>query len=120
MRRMKQVIVRWGLAGGLALLTGCFSGRDDAVAEPAAAAPSATGGSTARDWRHRIAASEFTLTKDGAWLSPEVRPPVRFDELIYSWHLNQPGDTFRLYLKAGFAPGDDTGWLYAGFWGGRG
>lgn len=119
MCRMKQVIVRWGLVGGLALLAGCVSGsgRDEAVAESAATAPAANGKPIVRDWRHRIAASEFTQTAEGAWLSPEVRPPVRFDELIYSWHLNQPGDTFRLYLKAGFAPGDETGWLYAGFWG---
>jgi len=114
MLRMKKVIVRWGLVGGL---TACVSGRDDAVAEPAAAALASNSDAAARDWRHRIAASEFTQTTDGAWLSPEVRPQVPFDELIYSWHLNRPGDTFRLYLRVGFAPGDETGWLYAGFWG---
>jgi hypothetical protein len=49
----------------------------------------------------------------GAW----VRPPFPFEELIYSWHLHRPGDTFRLFLQAGFGPGDETEWLYAGCWG---
>jgi hypothetical protein len=78
------------------------------------AAPAAPG---PIDCRHRIPASAFTETSLGEWVSEPVRPAFPFDELIYSWHLNQAGDTFRLYLKAVFGPGDETDWLYAGCWG---
>ena len=69
------------------------------------------------DWRHRIPASAFNKTATGEWTSPLVQPAFAFEELIYSWHLNQPGDTFRLYLQVVFGPSDQTDWLYAGFWG---
>ncbi len=69
------------------------------------------------DWRHRIPDSAFQKTAAGEWTSPLVRPPFAFDELIYSWRHQQPGDTFRLYLQATFGPADETDWLYAGFWG---
>ena len=69
------------------------------------------------DWRHRIPASAFQKTAPGEWTSPLVQPAFAFEELIYSWHLRQPGDTFRLYLKVIFGPSDETDWLYAGFWG---
>lgn len=69
------------------------------------------------DWRHRIPAAAFQKTADGEWVSPVVPTPFAFAELIYAWHLHRPGDTFRLYLKAGFGPNDETDWLYAGCWG---
>jgi hypothetical protein len=69
------------------------------------------------DWRHRIPSSAFEKAVDGEWTSPLVQPDFPFDELIYSWHLHRPGDTFRIYLKVGFGPVDETDWLYAGFWG---
>jgi hypothetical protein len=51
------------------------------------------------------------------WVSSRIEAPFPFDELIYSWHIHQPGDTFRLYLQAGFGPDDNSDWLPAGFWG---
>ena len=80
-------------------------------------AAAAAGQVAALDWRHRIPASAFEKTADGEWTSPLVQPAFAFDELIYSWHVHRPGDTFRLYVKAGFGPADETDWLYAGFWG---
>src|ERR1700752_4222214 len=74
-------------------------------------------GGAAQGWRHRIDGSEFQKSADGEWISPVVKPDFAFDELIYSWHLHKPGDTFRIYLKAVFAPGDETDWLNAGYWG---
>jgi hypothetical protein len=71
----------------------------------------------AQDWRHRIEAEEFQKTAEGEWTSPIVKPNFPFNELIYSWHLHKPGDAFRIYLKAIFAPGDETDWLNAGYWG---
>jgi len=69
------------------------------------------------DWRHRIATSEFNKTSDCEWISPHVEPAFPFDELIFSWHLQQPGDTFRLYLSISFEDGFESEWLYAGYWG---
>lgn len=70
------------------------------------------------DWRGRIAAAEFAKAGEGEWVSPEVKPPFAFDELIYSWNVRLPeGEGFRVYLKAGFAAGDDSPWLYGGHWG---
>src|SRR5210317_1789074 len=39
------------------------------------------------------------------------KPEFPFEELIYSWHLNQPGDTFRIYLKVTFYSGEESDWL---------
>ena len=78
-------------------------------AAPAANAP--------RDWRHRIPSSAFQKTAVAEWTSPLVQPAFAFEELIYSWHIQKPGDTFRLYLQAVFGPSDQTDWLYAGYWG---
>jgi len=71
----------------------------------------------ATDWRHRVPASAFQKTGEREWVSPRVQAPVPFDELIYSWHIHEPGDAFRLYLQAGFSAEDDSDWLPAGFWG---
>jgi hypothetical protein len=89
-------------------LTGCGT-RSDTSRPRAPATPG--------DWRHRIPASAFQQTGEGEWTSVLVQPDFRFDELVYSWHLHRPGDTFRLYLQIRFAPGDETEWLYAGCWG---
>jgi hypothetical protein len=93
------------------LLSACVSDNRHprSNAAPAAATP--------EDWRYRITSHSFTRTAQGEWTSPLVRPSFSFDELIYSWRLNHPGDTFRLYLRAFFTPEDQTGWLYAGAWG---
>lgn len=71
----------------------------------------------AQDWRHRVHAAEFTRRGAGEWTSSLVRTPFPFEELIYCWHLDRPGDSFRLFLKAGFSNGPETEWLYAGYWG---
>lgn len=75
------------------------------------------GGLGSRDWKHRIEGTAFKRTGAGEWISPLIRSPFAYDELVYAWHLRYPGDTFRLYLKARFAAGDETEWLYAGYWG---
>jgi hypothetical protein len=37
---------------------------------------------------------------------------------VYSWDARlSESEAFRIYLKAVFGPGDETEWLYAGFWG---
>lgn len=69
------------------------------------------------DGRHHIPSADFSKSAEGTWLSPVVRPTFAFDELIYSWHLQRTGDTFRIQLKAVFGPGDESPWLDAGFWG---
>ncbi len=98
-----------GRVGLLALLLAFASAGCATTATPATKAPI--------DWRHRIPASAFQQSKEGEWTSPLVQPDFPFEELIYSWHLHRPGDTFRLYLKTVFGPGDETEWLYAGCWG---
>ena len=82
-----------------------------------AVASSASATNTPLDWRHEIKPSAFQKTVKGEWTSKIVTPAFAFDELIYSWKLHQPGDAFRLYLKAVFGPSDETDWLYAGYWG---
>ena len=64
-----------------------------------------------RDWRHTITASDFAQTAPNAWTSSRVQPPFAFEELIYSWHLQQPSDSFRLYLQVDFGPSDQSDWL---------
>lgn len=94
----------------LACLLSCVAGPPaSSFAAPATNAP--------LDWRHQIPAAAFQKTGALEWTSPLAQPPFAFEELIYSWHVQRPGDTFRLYLKAAFGPGDETDWLYAGDWG---
>lgn len=69
------------------------------LAVSASAAPAASTTNFPIDWRHRIPASAFRKAADGEWTTSLVQPAFPFEELIYSWHLHQPGDTFRLYLK---------------------
>ncbi|MCX7766097.1 MAG: hypothetical protein N2246_05260, partial [Candidatus Sumerlaeia bacterium] len=70
------------------------------------------------DWEINIPREEFRNTGSGEWLSPSIKPPFPFDELIYSWNAALPeSEAFRLYLKVTFGRGDETSWLYAGFWG---
>ena len=94
---------------GRTLLIGLLSLAADAFTAPTTNAPI--------DWRHRIPSSAFEATADGEWTSPLVEPPFPFEELIYSWHLHRPGDTFRLYLKVAFGTDDESEWLHAGYWG---
>jgi len=94
----------------LACLFACLAGFGaTSSAAPATNAP--------LDWHHRILSSDFQKTAAGEWISPLVQPAFAFEELIYSWHPQRPGDTFRLYLKAAFGSSSETDWLYAGFWG---
>lgn len=70
------------------------------------------------DARHVITSESLTGAGEDAWLTPEVRAPFSFDELIYSWNVRLPeAEGFRLHLKANFAGGTSTGWQYAGYWG---
>lgn len=70
------------------------------------------------DWRNEIKASDFKMRTRGEWVSPKVVADFPFDELIYSWNAHLPAKQgFRLYLKVGFAPSDESPWLYAGYWG---
>lgn len=83
--------------------------------EPRAAANVTT---PTADWRNRILPTEFEKTADGDWVTSSVVTPFAFDELIYFWNIRMPRDQgFRLYVQVSFAPGDDSPWLYAGFWG---
>ncbi|HOX02824.1 MAG TPA: C39 family peptidase [Candidatus Paceibacterota bacterium] len=70
-----------------------------------------------RDWRGKVQPGDFQQVSPGQWASPWVRPDFAFDELIYSWRTDRPGDAFRLHLQVRFGPSDETGWLYAGSWG---
>ncbi|MBN1899690.1 C39 family peptidase [Candidatus Sumerlaeota bacterium] len=70
------------------------------------------------DWRNAIRAESFSKTDEGCWISPVITAPFAFEELIYSWSIRlKKGEAFRIYLKVAFTPGDETDWLYAGFWG---
>ena len=79
----------------------------------------ATAGPTAppRDWRHRIPAAALHPTATNEWTSDLVHTPWSFDELVYAWHPRTNAGAFRLYLQAEFGTGDQSPWLYAGFWG---
>jgi hypothetical protein len=47
-----------------------------------------------------------------------IRAAFPFDEMIYSWNARlRPHEGFRLYLKVAFGSGDESPWLYAGYWG---
>lgn len=111
---MAHQISRFRVASGirpaLACLCVLLAGlTTDLIAAPTASPP--------LDWRHRIPASDFEKTAKGEWTSPLVQPAFPFEELVYSWHLHQRGDTFRLYLQVVFGSSDQTDWLYAGYWG---
>jgi hypothetical protein len=69
------------------------------------------------DFRKRVPPSAFQRVAPQVWVTGEINPGGPFDELIYSWQIARPGDTFRLQLQVVFAPGDQTDWLPAGYWG---
>ena len=70
------------------------------------------------DLRLTVDAARFTKEADGTWVTREIKPKFAFDELIYSWHLRLAADEgFRLYLRVKSEAGDDSPWLYAGYWG---
>ena len=70
------------------------------------------------DSRLTVPAARFVPGADGAWVSRECRPEFPFDELIYSWHIRlENGQGFRLYLRVKSEAGDDSPWLYGGYWG---
>jgi hypothetical protein len=108
-------------------LAACVLGAKGAEAEPtnrtdAVAAPLGTatpsGAVAPIDWRHRTETKELARSGKGVWTSPLVKAGFPFDVLIYYWNVRLPRDEgFRLYLQAEFGPGDESPWLYAGFWG---
>jgi Peptidase_C39 like family len=102
------------LATILALLP-AFCGCRAAPAKSAATAGPSIG---PIDSRLIVAASRFERQADGSWVTREIKPRFAFDELIYSWHLRLAADEgFRLYLRVKSEAGDDSPWLYAGYWG---
>ena len=83
---------------------------------PTASAPAAA--ARPIDSRLTVNAAQFTKDADGAWITGEIQPAFGFDELIYSWHLRLAADQgFRLYLRVKSEAGDNSPWLYAGYWG---
>jgi hypothetical protein len=102
------------LAATLALLP-AFCGCRAAPAKSAASAGASIG---PIDSRLIVAASRFDRQADGSWVTREIKPRFAFDELIYSWHLRLAADEgFRLHLRVKSEAGDDSPWLYAGYWG---
>lgn len=70
------------------------------------------------DHRISVRAHTWRYHSQREWLSPTLRSPFPFDELIYSWKVRIPRDEgFRLYLQVAFPDGAQSPWLYAGFWG---
>jgi hypothetical protein len=102
------------LAAALALFP-VFCGCQTAPAKNAATA----GGSAGPiDSRLIVASSRFAREAAGSWVTREVKPQFAFDELIYSWHLRLgANEGFRLYVRVKSEAGDDSPWLYAGYWG---
>lgn len=81
--------------------------------------PDSVSGTTAPvDSRYAVRAGKFRKAGKGVWLTPATRTELPFDELIYYWKVRLPRDEgFRLYLQVGFGGGDESPWLYAGYWG---
>jgi hypothetical protein len=70
------------------------------------------------DARATLKPADFKRTAAGIWESQWHQADFPFDELIYYWNLRPERDEgFRLYLQVRFGPGDESPWLYAGFWG---
>lgn len=70
------------------------------------------------DARQTVAAGDWRPEAQGEWTTGVRRADFPFDELIYSWSVRLPErQGFRLYLRVGFGPGDESPWLYAGYWG---
>ena len=65
-----------------------------------------------------IAPEEFTVAGEDVWMTDSVKAPFKFDELIYSWQIKiSENEGFRLYIQVSFDNGDESPWLYAGYWG---
>lgn len=70
------------------------------------------------DDRQQLAPEAFAPTGPNTWETDWQTPRFPFDELIYHWFARPERDEgFRLYLQVRFAPGDESPWLYAGYWG---
>jgi hypothetical protein len=70
------------------------------------------------DFHGQISAESFSPTAEFTWQSESCEAQFPFDEIIYSWQVTfPPGEGFRLYLRVGFPDGEDSPWLYAGYWG---
>ena len=70
------------------------------------------------DASHRLKPGDFAQTKLGTWETKWQKADFPFDELIYYWNARlEREEGFRLYVQASFGGGDETPWLYGGFWG---
>jgi len=70
------------------------------------------------DAKDEVRPEEFRSSKEGSWESEWKAAEFAFDELVYFWNAAlERGEGFRLYLQVQFKPGDESPWLYAGFWG---
>ncbi len=114
--------LRWSALVPFALclaLSAFLTARPARAANPSeAAAVSPSGAPGPIDQRDFLPARRFKPAEAAEWLSPIRKTRFAYDELIYSWSVRLPeGQGFRLYLRAGFADGHFTPWVYAGFWG---
>lgn len=70
------------------------------------------------DRTEELKPSDFRSTKEGTWETKWKKATFPFDELIYWWNFRPERDeAFRLYLQVGFDGGEESPWLYAGYWG---
>lgn len=70
------------------------------------------------DSRAKLEPREFSKTGSDTWESEWKRAEFPFDEMIYYWNAPlERGEGFRLYLQVRFKEGDESPWLYAGYWG---
>lgn len=66
----------------------------------------------------KIKPAEFTKVSDGTWETKWHKAQFPFDELVYYWNARLERDEgFRLYLQVNFPGGEESPWLYGGFWG---
>ena len=70
------------------------------------------------DLREIIPSDEFRSAKKGVWISDLHKTEIPFNEMIYSWQVKLTSDEgFRLYIQVTFQDGEQSPWLYAGYWG---
>lgn len=102
---MKQ----WAFLLGAAMLAGCASKSTEFSQSSGFADP---------DVRMKLDSDGFNKVGNGEWVSSTARPKFPFDELIYSWDTSvADSEGFRLFLQVDFPGGEQSPWLYAGYWG---
>jgi hypothetical protein len=89
------------------------------AADPTTASAQAPNTATPIDASQKLKPSDFAPAgQKGTWETKWQKAKFPFDELIYYWNARLERDEgFRLYLQVRFAPGKESPWLYAGFWG---